>query len=240
MATNNGCCGSAIRFLLYLINGIFLIMGLVTFITAALLYWSDVLAELNLKELQEIVDIAKIDTIAVVLLVIGGFAIFLSLVGILGASCESRVFLVVYEILVVCMFLAHGITLLVLVFSTDTIETLYKNKLNKTVANMDNSTNPTNFKVQCDALLALSKSFECCGGYDGPTDFKSANYSLACCGRNKNDTTYQVGCASKSVDKLKSISVSYIVIPSGCILAVELFAIVAVPFLIRRIGNKGL
>jgi len=178
-------------------------MGLVVFITEALLYWTDILGkDLNIKELKNVVEIAQIDTVAIVLMVIGGFAMLVSVIGLLGACCMNRFFLIVYEIVVLCMFLAHGITLLVVVFSSDSIKNAFEKGLDKTVTSLNK--NETNFEL---------------------------------CETNQKNETATEGCPKKSVNELMDKSVNYIIIPSGFILTVELFAIIAVPIIIKKKNN---
>ncbi len=233
---NMGCCGDTIRFFLNVVNFLFFIMGLVVFITAALLYWTDILGkDLDIKELKNVVEIAQIDTVAIVLMVIGGFAMLVSVIGLLGACCMNRFFLIVYEIVVLCMFLAHGITLLVVVFSSDSIKNAFEKGLDKTVTSLNK--NETNFELKCDALLALSKAFKCCGSFNGTKDFKDPSYALKCCETNQKNETATEGCPKKSVNELMDKSVNYIIIPSGFILTVELFAIIAVPIIIKKRNN---
>ena len=234
MARSMGCCGDTIRFFLNVVNVLFFIMGFVVFLTAALLYWTDILGkDLNIKELKTVVEIAQIDTVAIVLMIIGGFAMLVSVIGLLGACCMNKFFLIVYEIVVLCMFLAHGITLLVVVFSTDTIKNEFVKGLDKTVKSL-NRNKTEDYKIKSEALLALSKVFKCCGGSNGTNDFPEASYAIDCCEYYDTNKTYTEGCATKSVNELMDKSVNYIVIPSCFILIVELFAIIAVPCIISK------
>lgn len=119
MSSGTGCFGSLIRIVLGIINTIFLLIGLAIFITAAILRWSSdsLLNKItNSEAIQSIISVSALDATTIVLLAIGGFIIALSLAGLLGVICSSRFFLVIYEIIIIILFLAHGITLLVVAF----------------------------------------------------------------------------------------------------------------------------
>lgn len=234
MGKDVGCMGNTIRVCLYFVNGIFLIMGLVIFITAAVLKWSDLLTDLDIAELTQLAAIGSINSVSIFLMVLGGFAILVSLFGILGAKFLNRFFLIIYEIIVLIMFLAHGIALLVLIFSATTITNEYTAFLNKTVTELKSSDDKG-----CELVLTLSNLFDCCGGFDGPNDFRNKTLAKSCCKLDKNNMTSNQGCASKSVDYITDKSVELLIIPSGVILAVELLAIVMIPFLIGKAGQKS-
>jgi len=57
---------------------------------------------------------------------------------LLGALCASKFFLITYEVLLVLVFLGHGILLLVATFKSSEIENNFRKELNKTVDVINN------------------------------------------------------------------------------------------------------
>lgn len=111
-----GCCGGMIRFLLIMINSIFFLIGLTVFIVAAILRWgsNSILSKLSGDaDVQSILNLSAIDAVSIALLSLGGFVIFLSLLGLAGACCANKCFLFVYEAVIVALFVTHAIILTV-------------------------------------------------------------------------------------------------------------------------------
>jgi hypothetical protein len=230
-----GFCAQSTRFFLTIINVLFLILGLVVFVTAIVLRWgsSSFNKLINIPDINKIIDSAgSIGAVTVFLLVLGGFIILLSFFGILGVKYMNRFFLVIYEIIVVAIFLGQLIALLVLVFSSNTIANEYKKALNTTMSDLNKGENADE---KCKVFKGLSNLFDCCGA-NGPSDFVNRTLvtDMICC--EKKDLN-QRGCAQKSVDEIESNVVSLVVIPSLVILAIEFFAMITVPFLIGKAGS---
>jgi hypothetical protein len=228
-----GCCGNMVRFLLLIVNSLFLILGLTVFIAAAVLKWgnNDFSKFADLPYVDDIVKVGTIGTIAVTLMVIGGFIIVLSVIGIIGVKFLNKFFLVIFEIIICILFLSHGIAILVLLFGSSSIESDYKEAINKTVTNINEG---TDYTKNAQFMQSLSGLFHCCGS-KGPSDFKNSTILKDCCLEEKDTGKYWTeGCSDKSVQTIKDSSLNLLVIPSGIILVVELFSIIMVPCLIGK------
>lgn len=224
MGSDNGCCSSLARFFLFLINGLFLLMGLVLFILAAVLKWTDWIEGFSIKELDSLTTFGAINTVPIVVMVIAGFMIVLSAIGIIAALSLNKCFLFIYEVLLILIFLVHGVSLLVLVFTKDTIEKEYLNYLNITAPKISKENR------ECDLFKALSLSFDCCGAEYGYNSFYNRTVANDCCAANRTD----IGCGKLSIEFIESHATNLVIIPSGAILVVELFAIIAIPVLMSR------
>lgn len=240
MARNDevGAFGQCIRFLLVIINVIFIILGLVIFVTACVLKWgSTALNDLiDIPEINTIIDTSSsISGVAIFMLILGAFIILLALFGFLGVYYMNRFFLWIYLAVVVVIFVGQIIALLVLVFSSSTLKDKYKEALNKTIT--DINTKGSDYDKKCKAMKGLSDLFQCCGA-NGPKDFTSASSVENCC-FNKNNVTYTVGCADKTINDVEKNVVNLLVIPSAVILGIEFFAIIMVPFLAGKAGTKN-
>jgi hypothetical protein len=232
-----GCCGSLIRVIIGIINGLFLLIGLAIFIIAAILRWSSdsLLNKItNNASIESIINVAVLDAATIVLLAIGAFILLLSFIGLLGVICANRFFLVIYEIVIIMLFLAHGITLIVAALKSSDIEDEFRKALNRTIDDINNPlTENSTVTADCAALNLLSEIFECCGA-QGPSDFINPEYRYECCYSNLTTD----GCANKTVNTLKENGVNIIIIPNCSILAVEFLIILMVPFLIGRISRR--
>jgi len=227
-----GCCGNMIRLTLFLINLVFFILGLVVFIAAAVLRWGDNTFSkfTDVPYFDEIIKVGSLGTVSIALMVIGAIILVLSFVGILGVKFLNKFFLIVYEVIVGIMFLTHGISLLVLLFSSDTIEEEYKKTLNSTMGHINS--NDDKFTENCELMKGLSSIFHCCGNID-INDFKNFTIAEECCDQS-GDKSYTVGCTDKSIQSIKDNAVNLLIIPSAIILVIELFALVMVPCIIGK------
>ena len=163
MSSGTGCFGSLIKIVLGIINTIFLLIGLAIFIIAAILRWgSDSLLNkiTNNEAIQSIISVSALNAATIVLLAIGGFIMVLSLAGLLGVICSSRFFLAIYEVIIIILFLAHGITLLVVAFKASDIEIEFRKALNKTIDEINDPKTPNaTVTAECGALNLLSGNF---------------------------------------------------------------------------------
>jgi hypothetical protein len=221
-----GCCGSLFRFLLGLINILFLLIGIALVVTTSVLKWSNISKLKEIKGLETVLDLTSIDAVTIALICIGGFIIFLSFIGLVGVCCSNRCFLIMYEIITLILFIAHVGALIALLVMTPKIEQQYRATLNSTIAAIN--AQPTD-ENKCKLMLSLSNFFECCGA-NSPTELTSK----ICC---KVPTPTQ-GCADASVDWIKKYSTYLLIIPTAVILFVELVSIVGVPFMIGRISKE--
>ena len=233
---NLGFCGSSIRFLLIIINVLFFLMGLIVFIIAAVLKWTTVFNTfVNIKEIETLVKLGSIESVATVLLIVSVFAMIVSVVGMIGAKYANKFFLITYEIIVVLLFLTHGIAALVVAVGSSKLQSEFSDAMNKTIDNINsNETMPDVFDKDCNLMRNLSSVFKCCGA-NGPWDFTNATFSFECCAPED----YQVGCTDKIIKDVVEYSIHMIVVPSVIILLVEIFAILMVPILICRASKRG-
>lgn len=232
-----GCCGSLIRLLLVVVNSIFLLIGIVVFVAAALLKWSpdSILKKItDNSDVQTFINVSTLDAVSIALLSLGAFIILLSMFGLLGACCANKFFLFLYEVVIIMLFVSHAIILGVGAIRSGDIESEFKNILNTTVAQLNTPDEPSDkLEASCNSLKVLSELFKCCA-YSGPDDFRlNATYSTLCCASDEGSK--QQGCASKVVSEIKSNGINIVVIPNLVILGVEFVIIILVPFLIGRI-----
>lgn len=229
-----GCCGNMIRLSLFLINLIFFILGLTVFIAAAVLRWGDNTFSkfTDIPYFDEIIKVGSLGTVSIALMVIGAIILVLSFIGILGVKFLNKFFLVVYEVIVGLIFLTHGISLLVLLFSSETIEDNYRKTLNTTMEHINS--NDEKFEQNCELMKGLSSVFHCCGD-KGFNDFRNTTIAEECCEPNANTKElYTIGCTDKSIESIKDNAVNLLIIPSAIILVIELFALVMVPCIIGK------
>lgn len=215
--------------ILLFFNTLILILGLLVFILAAILKWDKKL--LNIKELEEIVNLGKIDSITIFFLIIGAVAIVISLIGIVGLCCLNKFLLYVYEVIVLLLFLSHAIALLVLVFGRSSIEKSINEEIKNVVDRLN--TNASSFDEACQTMKGLSNLFHCCGNKN-VSDFDKPYIIQDCC-QDSNSTSNADGCSDKINDFLEDKSISYLIIPSCVILGVELIVIIFTPFIIRHV-----
>jgi hypothetical protein len=235
----DNCCASLYRFLLVIFNTILLVAGLVTFILACVLKWGKgLLSKLDVKELDDVIDVGTIDVVAVVVLIVGVALMVISLVGILGLCYLNKCLLGLYEVIVILIFLVHLVGLLVFVFSKSSIEKEFGKGMSKLVNSLNgfNSSVNVSTTIECEAMLALSKIITCCGD-KGPSDFSNrTEINNLCCASNSPTLK---GCTSKLTTEIDSHANSYLVIPSGIILVVELIIIASTPLLSRSILKEA-
>lgn len=229
-----GCCGNLVRFFIILINSIFLILGLTIFIAAAVLKWgnNDFNKFADIPHVEEIIKVGSVGTIAVAVMVIGAFIIVMSIMGIIGAKFLNNFFLIIYEIIVGILFLAHGIAILVLLFGSSSLEEDYKKAINETVTSL----NKGDDDKKCDFMKGLSTLFNCCGAEKGPGDFNGTAIAEKCC-ELKDEKLPTEGCSVKSISELEKNAENIILIPSGIILVIELFTLIMVPCIIGKERN---
>merc|ERR1719350_714456 len=226
--------------MLFLVNTLFLLLGIVVFITAAILKWgkeSTFAKFSDIKGIDQVVSFGSINTISVILLILSSFIIVLSIVGLIAVKSLNRCFLVIYEIVVGVLFLAHLIAFFVLLFGTSSIEDSYKKGLTTEMGYINTLyDNSTKHKTACDIMNGLSELFDCCGA-TGPKDFNSTTPATDCCATSKkgNDTIVStIGCSNKSIKDVKDNATNLVIIPSAIILLVELFALIMVPCLMGK------
>lgn len=231
-----GYVSSTIRFVLLLINFLFLIIGIVLLITACILKWGTAFTSLiKIDGIQELVNSSSISAVAVVLLILSVFIIIVSLFGFIGVKWMNRAFMLIYEIIVLLLFITHGVSLLVVVFGWSSLETEFKKEFTKTIADLNsNETAPVDFDNKCQLSFALSELFKCCGA-EGPDDFFNATLVTQCC----KSEAYKDGCNNKVIKEIEAITSNLLVVPSVILLVIELFSIIMVPFLMGAVKRRS-
>lgn len=231
-----GYFGSTVRFALLVINFLFVIIGLVLFITACILRWGTSLSDvIKIDGIEDLLHSSAIRAVAVVLMIVSGFIMALSFVGFMGVKYMKRRLMIIYEVTVIIMLLTHGISVLVVVFGWPTLEKEFRNELTQVIANINsNTTSPKDFNSSCTLSYDLSELFKCCGAL-GPDDFVNQTLVLdeICCKK------YSDGCNDAVVKKIKGITENLLITPSIILLIIEAFAVVFTPFLIRMSGKRA-
>lgn len=238
MSFSLGFCGSFIRLILGIINFLFLLIGVAVFIAAAVLRWgSDSIIEEITKNdaVVSIINVSVIDGVSVALLSIGAFIILLSIIGLMGTIFKSKFFLYVYEFTIILLFLAHGITLIVVTLVRGSVEDQFKAALNTTMDNLNNATHdvkPDKFEIECAVMKGLSDIFQCCGSNDR-SDFVEPSAATQCCMNNTS-----IGCGPKIIGTISNNVVDIVIIPNVTILVFELILILMVPLFVSRINKS--
>ena len=223
-----GLCSNFYRACLLTFNILIFLVGLGVFIFAAILKWDPKL--LNIKELQSLIKLSEIQSITIFFMILGAFIIIISLIGVLGLVRLYKYLLYVYEVVIIILFLSHGIALLFLVFGKSTIEKEITKSMTELVDDLN--ANATNYKTQCEVMQGLSLVFKCCGR-DGPSDFNSTVTIDNCCDNVNPNTT--VGCSSKIFEIITDKPLDYLIIPSCAVLAAELIVMIFTPSIIKHI-----
>ena len=234
MCTKIGFFGSVIRFLLGIINGIFLLLGFAIFLSAAILRWNSnsIINKINNDAAKNILNFSVLDNVSLTFIIIGAFIIVVSLLGLFGIIFTNRFLLVIYEIIICSLFLAHVIILLYAVIKSSSLETELRKSLNQTIERInDNSMSPDMQKEDCDALKFLSQLFECCGA-NNLNDFTNKTMIEMCCVQNTTN-----GCSDKIISTVKTDGANIIIIPNAVILLFEFLILISVPLLISRVSR---
>ena len=223
-----GCVGVSVQFLLICLNSFFLVVSAIVFGTTCGLKWNSSFSQLVVIN-NSTIEVDKLGGATTCVLVISAFCFALSLTGLLGACQKNRFFLVVYEAVLLGLFLVKCVALAVLIGFRTNVENDFKQELNKTISRIS-----TNSSTDCKVSLALSQIFDCCG-YNSGSDFIDPTLAISCC---SNHTSNQPGCGDKIVNDVESVALYLLIIPCLALLAVELFALIFVPFLVGRIGRE--
>jgi hypothetical protein len=233
--SNLGFFGSSIRFLLIIINFLFFLMGLIVFIIAAVLKWTTVFNKfISIAEIETLVKLGSVESVNTLLLVMGAFAMIISLVGVFGAKYTNKFLLITYEVVIVLLFLIHGISALVILVGSSKLENEFRDSMLKTIETLNsNETTSDVFEKECKLFHDLADVFLCCGG-DSPADFTNSSLIDECCGNSFN-----IGCTNKIINDIVTYSKNMIVVPSFMVLGIEFVAIIMVPLLIRRSSKNS-
>ena len=86
-----------------------------------------------IKETDGLINLNILSNISTILLVLGSAIILVSLFGLIGACCGNKLSLILYEILLVFVFIGHLILLILAMISFDDIQTKILNNLEDSV-----------------------------------------------------------------------------------------------------------
>lgn len=235
MCERTGIFGSCLRSILVIFNILLFIIGCGVFSAAAIIRWNPdlIIDKISDESVESLLNFSALDLVSMGLLSIGSFLMLLSIIGLLGSLCANKCFLILYQILIILIFVCHGVLLLLVSFKSSDIEDEFRKELNKTMSAINyNNTTATKFTEKCAEMKALSTVFECCG-INGPSDFLNQTFVNDCCANKTTD-----GCAQKTIDTLTNSGVNIVLIPNGILLGIELILIILVPFLISQIKRR--
>lgn len=228
-----------LRILLFIINAIFILLGLTLVVTTSVLRWGNII---NISSLQELNDIQNVDLILngipISLIVYGVIVLLIGVLGLLGVWTCNKFLLIIHEIIVIIIFLVHLGAVIAILVAWPSIESQFQKELNKTLEEINNKADIFNFselislQKQCNLLLETSKKYDCCG-IMSPSDFNFL-IRLNCC---KLPTPKQ-GCLELMIRRTKEYSLILIVIPMSVIILMVILSIILVPILIYLIRNK--
>ena len=141
MCKNTGIFGSCIRLVLTLINILLLVIGAAIFIASAFLRWNPEVIIGNIPNddaVQSILNASTVNIVSIIFLSIGGFIVLISTIGLIGALCASRAFLIIYQFFIIIIFLIHAVAMLVLTIMSNGLSSEFKKELNTTMNNINN------------------------------------------------------------------------------------------------------
>ena len=198
---------------------------------------------IDLKDIQPLLDLSSLDTIAIVIIIVGVFIIVLSGFGLCGACCTNRCLLIIYEILLSVIFLGHLTALIVAAVKAPELEDFFKKQMDDFVEQINNNVPsvaqlPADLGDKCKALQFISDFFECCGA-TGPGDFKNPAFATECCKRSQTGATYAAGCTTKVIDFIKDNTTKFIVIPNSIIIVFEFVIVVVTAVLILKVTRQN-
>lgn len=228
----SGTCGIITRILLGIINVIFLLVGIALVVTSCLLKWGNLGNLGNYKAVATATSIIAIDGVSIALICIGGFTIFVSLLGLFGLACSNRCLLVFYEIVVVIVFIVHLAALIVLLVAYGPVQTAFTQAFNSTIQTLNSPT--TRNQTTCNLMYNVSSIFNCCGAASS-SDLNSNAADLCCI-----KPTPQQGCSTLIFNEIKKYSIYLLIIPTAILLGIELLCIALVPCLIASISRNKL
>ena len=157
-------------------------------------------------------------------------------IGLISCARDGlRPLKIVYLILVAIIFLLHLIIYIMFTTTTCSIQNKLKSAMISTVDKLNsNATSSASKAVYCETFRSFSILYKCCGA-NGPYDFNSADLVDNCCDRQE---IYRDGCTSKVIGKLRKNAKSYIVIPNGLIVCVELILAFLALLNSRKLRNR--
>ncbi|BFG05359.1 protein late bloomer [Drosophila madeirensis] len=168
-----GCAAGVIRYLVFLINALSSVVGLVVAVVSSL-------------ALEDINDEGK--PILIMFILIGVIVFVISFFGCFGAIKENVCMTWTYAITVLAAAIISIILLCILAGHTDD-QTLAKNELDDAWARQKNLT---------DAMSIFQTKLHCCG-INGTRDYTEANLTVptSCFYPNSDKKVYEVGCLAK-------------------------------------------
>ncbi len=185
----------------------------------------------NIETFENISNLASLDSVLIALLCFGFFIIIVSIIGFVAIKSLNRLSLVIYEILVLLLFLAHLGTFIALLVLTPKLEEDFKNTLNSEVDKINN--NGTSSEDKYNLLYNISGIFDCCGA-NGPNDFQSEEAKNKSC----QSTTTTKGCSIALIEFYNRYSLSYIIIPNSVILFFEILAFIFTIYFLCKAPNN--
>lgn len=229
---NNSGCSLFLRIILAVMNFIIFAIGVTLIACAAVFKYSHIVKTvMKTDALSEFIKINAIDGCVIALLVIGCLSVVLSFIGFIAAATLNRVFLGIYEFLLIIILLAHaGIAIALIVRSTQ-LKNRIKSEFIIVVQKLRSDQTETAEKLRIFSLMKeISKTFTCCG-IKGPDDF-GENASMGCV-----DISVKNGCGVELINFFES-KIYSLLIPSIIVLFFELITVVIVPVLFYRVSRE--
>jgi hypothetical protein len=223
-----GCLGTIVKFLLGLLNLLFLILGSTIIVLISVLRWSN----FNWSELirnaiiQSVLNITMLNIVSFFLLGFGGLMVLLGIIGLIGVCCTNKGFLVFYEVILGALFVIHLSLFIFVVVKTIALGQRNRQDISDTVFSVNYRT--SNWEHKCEFLKLYSTVFKCCGD-KGPEDFYLTSDKEDCCNDYKS---FSRGCRYSI-----RLYNKFFLIPNAILLSLELITFISFIFLIRHIGQ---
>jgi hypothetical protein len=233
MCKSTGCLGTAIRIFLAALNIIFILIGLGVLVLGLILKFTTLLTS-YVKQLKTLgvpeSALAYLDYVYIGLMVLGGVVLLISVIGLVAACSGIRFFLVLYDLIVLVIFLAHVAAFIYVIIVAPQAQTVLKGVMSTMLTPLVSQLNSTasynlsqsDLSGYCQPYAVLSGLLKCC-------DFTSGNLTAACC-----PSSYSGGCAD-TFHTLMTTYVVYVVhLPNGVLVAFELAIFIAVLFVLIK------
>lgn len=227
----------ATRGLLFVLNVIFLVFGLVLFVFGIYLIASK---SLNIAFFENSVHLnvvggSTIEAIGIILTVTGAFTVLLSLLGCLGALLRKKNLLWIYAVILTILMILELAAFITSIVIRNKINDSYRESLTK-IFNDVYINNRTEFLSDIENL---EKNMKCCG-VNGSIDYENSNLTIphSCYNKDRPSELYQNGCAKAIIDWIWDLlpAVSGIV---GAVLFFEIFGVIASIILAYTLSNES-
>lgn len=229
MCQKTGCCGSFLRVVVTIINVILLLVGLGFVAGGAVLKFTSVLDSIEDLDTEAKDLIEAFQPIAIFMIVFGVIVFVVSIIGMIGTCSGNRWALIIYDVVIGLLFLAHLGVFIYFLTQRDSVENEIDKVINDVVQQIINPTKNQQVQTKNDLIID-------CGSYETFTD------AFNCCDFNKtSQAEFFNACCPSSADKtctkaIISLFSNYVIIlPNSILIAVEFLVFISVIIIIVQV-----